>query len=67
MHLDYETFKCRNKVHKKIEVYSENIDGNEIIHKVYRNVCNFCIICIVLFIIGISIFISTSGAFIYFH
>ena len=66
-YLDYENCKYRNKVDKVIEVWSENIDGNEIIHKDYENVCNFFTICIVLFFIGILIIISTSGAFIYFH
>ena len=66
--LDYENCKCRKKlVDKLVEECSENIDGNEMIHNDYENVCNSCTIYILLFATAFLIIISISGAFIYFR
>ena len=66
-YLDYKNCECRNRlVDKLIEEYSENIDENEMIYNANLNkeVCNYCTIYIVLFVI---MSISLSSTFIYFH
>ena len=66
--LDYKNCICRNKlVAKLFEECSENIDGNEMIHNDYGNICNFCTIYFVLFIIAFLIIIDFSSAYFYFH
>ena len=52
-YLDYENCKCREKLaNKPVEECSKNIDENEIIYNgtlnSYGNVCNSCIIYIIL-------------------
>ena len=67
-YLHYENYKCRKKlVGKLVEECSENIDGNEMIHKDFRNVCNSCQIYLVLLVITFLIIIGISTAFMYFH
>ena len=66
-YLDYKNCECRNSlVDKLVEEYSENIDENEMIYNATLNkeVCNYCTIYIVLFVI---MSISLSSTFIYFH
>ena len=55
-YLDYENCKCRKQlVHKLVEEYSWNIDGNKMCYnstlRDYERVCNSCTIYIVLFVI----------------
>ena len=69
-YLDYKNRKCRKKiVDKLVEECSENINGNEMIYNenLNANVCNYCTIYIVLFVIFLIISISISTVFIYFH
>ena len=54
-------------VDKLVEECSENIDGNEMTHNDYENICNSCTIYIILFVIAFLIIISISSVFIYFH
>ena len=49
---------------KLVEECSENIDGNEMIHNAYENVCNSCTVYIVLFAIAFLTIISISSVFI---
>ena len=52
-YLDCENCKCRkNLVDKLVEECSDNIDGNETIHKDYENECNSCTVYIILFVIA---------------
>ena len=65
-YFNYE--KCRKRlIDKLVEECSENIDGNEMIHNDYKNVCNSCRVYIVLFAIAFLMIIGISSAFIYFH
>ena len=67
-YLDYKNCKCRNKlIDKLVEECSENIDGNEMIHNDYGEVCNSCTIYIVLFVISFLIIIGFSSAYFYSH
>ena len=76
-YLDYKNCKCRNKlVDKLVEEYSENIDGNKILHNEtlnviplndYEKVCNSCTIFIVLFAVFFITSICISSVFIYFQ
>ena len=71
-YLDYENCKCRKKlIDKLVQECSENIDGNEMISNStlndYKNICNFCTICILLFVIIFLRIISISSAIIYFY
>ena len=50
---------------KLAEECSENIDGNEMIHNNFENVCNSCTVYIVLFVITFLIIIGVSSVFIY--
>ena len=67
-YLVYENCKCRKKpIDKSLEEYSENIDESEMIYNDYRNVCNSCTICILLFVIPFLMIIGISSAYFYFH
>ena len=64
----YRNFKRRKKlIDKLVEECNENIDGNVMIHNDYRNVCNSCTICTILFAIAFLIIIGISSAYFYFH
>ena len=80
--MDYENCKCRNKiVDKLLEEFSENIDGNKMLHnrtlsiisldKIslndHKKMCSSCTIYIVLFALFLVISICISSVFIYFH
>ena len=54
-------------IDKLVEECSENIDGNEIIHNNFENVCNSCTVYIVLFVIAFLIIIGVSSVFIIFN
>ena len=58
-------------VHKLVEEYSENIDGNEIISNktlnYYGKICGFSTIYIVLSVIFFIISISINSVFSYLH
>ena len=68
-YLDYENCKCKEQlVDRLVKECSENIDENEIIIVTLNddgNVCGFCTMYIVLFVIAFLIIISISSAFIY--
>ena len=69
-YLYYKNYKCRQKIiHKLVEEYSKNIDGNKMIYNktVNAKACISCTIYIVLFVIFLTISIIISSAFIYFH
>ena len=69
-YLDYKNCKCRKEPFDKlVEKCSENINGNEMVHKTIlsENVCNSCTIYIVLFVIFLTISIRISSVFICFH
>ena len=76
-YLDYKSCNHRNElVDKLVEECSENIDGNETLDiipldatplNVYKKVCNFCMVYIVLFAIFFLTSICICSAFIYFH
>ena len=69
-YMDYKNCKCRKKTIDKLdEECSENIDGNEMLYNetlnaiplnVYKKVCNFCMIYIVLFVVFLIIDISIA-------
>ena len=67
-YLDYKNCKCRKTLADKlVEECSENIDGNEMIYNgTYGNVCKFCTIIIVLFVVAFLIITGISVYF-YFH
>ena len=60
-YLDYKNCKCRQRIiDKLVEECSENINGNEMPYNetlnavslnIYKNVCNSCMVYIVLFVI----------------
>ena len=63
-YLDYQICKCRKKfVDKLVEECSENVDENKIIYNDilndYENVCNSCMVYIVLLAVFLFIFIGT--------
>ena len=67
-YLDYENCKFRKMlIDKLFEKCSENIDENEMIYNHYRNVCNYCTVYIVLFVIAVLIIICISSVFVCFH
>ena len=67
-YLDYENVKCRKKlVDELVEECNEEIDGNEMIYDNHGNICNYCTIYIVLFVIAFLIIIGIRSAYIYFH
>ena len=71
-YLDYENCKCKEKLaNKPVEECSRNIDENEIIYNGtlnnYGNVCNSCIIYIILWVIYFVMSIRINSAFNYFH
>ena len=67
-YLDYQNCKCRKRlIDNLVEECSENIDGKEIFHNNYENVCNSFKIYIVLFAIALLTIIDISSAFVYFH
>ena len=67
-YLDYKNCKCRKTLADKlVEECSENIDGNEMIYNgTYGNVCKFCTIILVLFVVAFLIITGISVYF-YFH
>ena len=66
-YLDYKNCKCKKKlVDKLVKECSEYVDGNNSTLNGYEQVCNSCIIYIVLLIITFLTIIGISSAFIYF-
>ena len=57
----------KRSINKLVEECNKNIDGNKTIQNYYKNVCNYCIKYIVLFVITFFIIIDISSAFIYFY
>ena len=76
-YLDYKNCKCRKKIiDKLVEEYCENIDGNEILYNetldviplnVYKKVCSFCMVYIVLFAVFLITSLCICCVFIYFY
>ena len=71
-YLDYKNCKCRKKiVDRLVEKCSKNIDENEMIYNGtvndYGNVCNSCIIYIVLLVIFLIISTIINSVLTYFH
>ena len=81
-YLDYKNCKCREKlIHKLVEEWSENIDGNKTLYNdtldvislnaiplnVYKKVCGSCLLYIVLFAVFFITSICISSVFIYFY
>ena len=74
-YLDYKNCKCRKKIiDKLVKEFSENICENETIDiipldtislNVYKNVCNTCMIYLVLFVV--LLITSICCVLIYFH
>ena len=76
-YLDYKNCKCRKKMNDKlVEECIENIDGNEMLHNetldliplnVYKKVCSFCMVYIVLFVAFLITRICICCVSIYFY
>ena len=76
-YLDFKNYKCRKKITDKlVEEYSKNIYENETLDinpldaiplNVYKNVCNSCMVYIVLFVVFLITSICICSFFIYFH
>ena len=54
-------------VDKLVEECSEEIDGNGMIYNDYENVCDFCTIYVVLFVIAFLIIVTISSTYFYFY
>ena len=72
-YLDYKDCKCRKKITDKL---FENIDGNEMLYNetsdviplnIYKYVCSFCMVHIVLFVVFLITRICICCVFIYFY
>ena len=67
-YLDYENCRIWRTV---FEECGENTDGNELIYNGtvndYEEVCNSCMVYLLLFVIFLIISIGISSCFIYFH
>ena len=76
-YIDYQNCKCRIRITDKlVEECSENIDGNETLDiiplnaiplNVYKKVCNYLMVYIVLFVVFLITNICTCCVFIYFY
>ena len=72
-YLEYINCKCRKKIiDKLVEGCSENIDGNEMLYNetldviplnVYKKICSFCMVYIVLFVVFLITRICISCVF----
>ena len=76
-YLDYKNCKCKKRIiDKLVEEYSENIDGHEMLYhetldviplNVYKKVCSFYVVYIVLVVVFLTTSISICCVFIYFY
>ena len=76
-YLDYRNCKCRKRIiDKLVEECSKNIYENETLDiipldaiplNVYKKICNFCIVYMVLFVVFLITSICICGVFIYFY
>ena len=69
---DHKNCKCRKRIIDKLaEECSKNINENETIDiiplNVYKKVCNYCMVYIVLFVAFLIASIYICNVFIYFH
>ena len=76
-YLDYKNCNCRKRIiDKLVEECTENIYENETLNiiplnaipfNVYKNVCNYCMVYIVLFVVFLITSIYICSVVIYFH